>query len=170
MTTYIALLRAVNVGGTGKISMAALKVLCAELGFGRIETYMASGNVIFDSEATAADVRRNLEDKLRIHADKAIGVIVRTAVEMKTVLKRSPFPNKESNLTYTFFLNETPSQTALDHVRGCNGEVIGLGTREIYVYYPKGMGLSKLQIPAARSATSRNMNTVAKLVEISARR
>lgn len=170
MTTHIALLRAVNVGGTGKIPMAALEALCAELGFGRIETYIASGNVIFDSDTTAADVQRKLEEQLRTHAGKAIGVIVRTAVEMKAVLKRSPFPNKESNLTYTFFLNDTPSPTALDDVRGCNGEEIVLGTREFYVYYPKGMGASKLRIPAARSGTSRNMNTVAKLVEISARR
>jgi len=169
MTTYIVLLRAVNVAGTGKLPMADLKALCAELGFGRIETYIASGNVVFESDTTAADVQTKLEEKLRTHAGKAIGVIVRTAAEIKTVLKRSPFPNKEPKLTYTFFLNNTPSPQALDDVRGRNGEEIRLGAREVYVYYPMGMGQSKLQIPAARLGTSRNMNTVAKLVEISAR-
>jgi uncharacterized protein (DUF1697 family) len=169
MTTYIALLRAVNVGGTGKLPMADLKTLCAELGFGQIETYIASGNVVFDCDMPAARVQAQLEKRLLAYAGKTVGVFVRTASEMRTILKRNPFSDKEPKHTYSFFLNEKPSSDALDEVRGRDGEELRLGLREIYVYYPTGMGKSKLQIPAAKLGTSRNLNTVAKLVEMSSR-
>jgi uncharacterized protein (DUF1697 family) len=149
--------------------MADLKVLCSELGFGRIETYIASGNVVFDCDLPAARVQAQLEKRLLAHAGKAVGVFVRTASEMRAVLKRSPFPDKEPGLTYSFFLNEKPPSDALDDVRGRDGEELRLGQREIYVYYPMGMGKSKLRIPAAKLGTSRNLNTVAKLVEMSSR-
>jgi uncharacterized protein (DUF1697 family) len=169
MTRYIALLRAINVGGTGKLPMADLKALCTELGFRRIETYIASGNVIFDHDMPAARVQAQLEKRLIAYAGKTVGVFVRTASEMRTILKRNPFADKEPGLTYSFFLNEKPRFGALDDVRGRVGEELRLGQREIYVYYPTGMGKSKLQIPAAKLGTSRNLNTVAKLVEMSSR-
>ena len=65
MTTYIALLRAVNVGGTGKLPMAELKAMCNDAGFARVETYIASGNVAFDSKAAAAKVKSELEKRLQ---------------------------------------------------------------------------------------------------------
>jgi uncharacterized protein (DUF1697 family) len=169
MTTYIALLRAVNVGGTGKLPMADLKALCAELGFRRVETYIASGNVVFDSDMVPAKVQAQLEQRLLAYAGKSVGVFVRTTLEMRTILKRNPFSDKESNLTHAIFLNGKPPAGALDDVRGRTREEMRLGQREIYVYYPEGMGQSKLQIPAAKLGTARNMNTVAKLLEMSSR-
>jgi uncharacterized protein (DUF1697 family) len=73
MTTYVALLRAVNVGGTGKFPMANLKALFAELGYRRIETYIASGNVVFDCDLAAEKVQAQLEKRLLIYAGKAVG-------------------------------------------------------------------------------------------------
>lgn len=70
--------------------MADLKVLCAELGFSRIETYIASGNVVFDCDRPAARVQAQLEKRLLAYAGKTVGVFVRTASEMRTVLKRNP--------------------------------------------------------------------------------
>ena len=170
MTTYIALLRAVNVGGTGKLPMADLKDLCVELGFVRIETYIASGNVVFDCDLPPQVVQAKLEKRLHAYAGRAIAAFVRTAAQIRTILKENPFPDKEPKLTYSFFLNEKPHSSALDHVRGRDGEEMRLGQREIYVHYPKGMGQSKLRIPTATLGTARNLNTVAKLVEISSRR
>ncbi len=170
MTTYIALLRAVNVGGTGRLPMAELKSMCAELGFRRIETYIASGNVVFDCDGTLTKVQAQLEKQLHGFAGKAVGVFVRTAAEMQVVLKNNPFSGKEPKHTYIFFFSETPSADALDNVRGCDGEEMRLGQREIYVYYPKGMGQSKLQMPTARLGTARNLNTVAKLAQIALRK
>ena len=168
MTTYIALLRAVNVGGTGKLPMADLRALCAALGFSRIETYVASGNAVFDSAMAPAKVEAQLEKRLA-NAGKATGVFVRTAAEMRDILKRNPFSDKEPRYTHTFFLHAEPPSDTLDDVSGRAREEMRSGKREIYVYYPTGMGQSKLRIPAARLGTSRNMNTVAKLVEMSSR-
>jgi uncharacterized protein (DUF1697 family) len=169
MTTFIALLRAVNVGGTGKLPMAELKALCADLGYRRIETYIASGNVVFDSALAAAKVQSQLTKKLHLHAGKEVGVFVRTAAEMQSILKRNPFADKDPRLTYAYFLNEKPAADASEDVTGRAAEEIRLGLREIYVYYPSGMGQSKLRLPAAKLGTARNLNTVAKLVAMSSR-
>jgi uncharacterized protein (DUF1697 family) len=170
MTTYIALLRAVNVGGTGKLPMANLKALCTELGFAGVETYIASGNVVFDTDLAAGKVQALLEKRLFALAGKKIGTFVRTAEEMRGVLKNNPFKDKEPRLTYAFFLDEKPRPQALKEVRGVADEELRLGAREIYVHYPGGMGKSKLQIPAAALGTARNLRTVEKLVAMSGAR
>jgi uncharacterized protein (DUF1697 family) len=166
MTRYVALLRAVNVGGTGKLLMSDLAAMCRDAGFARIETYIASGNVIFESKAAVPRVKAELEARLQAHARKPIGVIVRAASEMRAVLDSNPFPEVDAKLTYAIFLDQPPPSDALIHARGRRDEDMRLGKREIFVYYPSGMGRSKLRIPAAKAGTARNMNTVARLVEI----
>jgi uncharacterized protein (DUF1697 family) len=166
MTRYIALLRAVNVGGTGKLPMADLRTLCHDAGFARVETYIASGNVVFDSKAAASMVKAELEARLLDYAGKPVGVMVRTAAEMLAVLKANPFPDEEARLTFAIFLDRSPPCDALDHVAGRGEEKLCLGDREIYISYTGGMGRSKLKIPAAKTGTARNMNTVAKLAEM----
>jgi uncharacterized protein (DUF1697 family) len=169
MTTYVALLRAVNVGGTGKLPMADLKAMCIDAGFTQVETYIASGNVVFVSKASEAKVKSELEKRLRNYAGKPVGVLLRTASEMQAVLKSNPFPKRAPNYTYAIFLDAPPPRDALDHATGVNGEEMRLGKREIYVHYATGMGKSKLRIPATKSGTARNMNTVAKLAEMAAK-
>lgn len=170
MATYIALLRAVNVGGTGKLPMADLKAMCGKLGFRRIETYIASGNVVFDFDAAPSEVQAMLAGKLADHAGRDVGVLIRTAAELQSVAKENPFRENEPRKVYAYFLRDNPPAAFLDGVRGRGDEQIAAGRSEIYVHYPGGMGRSKLLIPAARHGTARNMNTVGKLVEISARR
>jgi uncharacterized protein (DUF1697 family) len=169
MARYIALLRAVNVGGTGKLPMADLKAMCAELGFARVETYIASGNVVFDAKAAPARVKADLEARLLAYAGKPVGVMIRTAPEMAAILAANPFVRTEPRHTYVFFLDRRPPSDTLDHASGRTDEEMRLGEREIYVRYPSGMGRSKLRIPAARDCTARNMNTIAKLAEIASK-
>jgi len=169
MTKYIALLRAVNVGGTGKLPMADLKSVCHDSGFTRIETYIASGNVVFESNAASSRVKSELEARLLEYAEKPIGVMVRTATELRAVLKSNPFHDADPKFTYAIFLDRSPPRDALDHAVGQADEKMGLGDREIFVHYPSGMGRSKLKIPAAKMGTARNMNTVAKLAEIASK-
>jgi len=170
MTTYIALLRAVNVGGTGKLPMDAVRSLCAAAGFTRVETYIASGNVVFDSSAPASKVKTDLEARLLAHTGKPVGVVVRTAAEMAAALKANPFAKAKPNYAYAVFLDSPPPRDALKEATGQSDEEIQLGKREIYVHYPGGMGRSRLKLPAAKSGTARNMNTIAKLCAMSARR
>jgi uncharacterized protein (DUF1697 family) len=166
MTTFVALLRAVNVGGTGKLPMTELKAMCCGAGFTRVQTYIASGNVVFDSKASKTAVKSALEKRLLAYAGKPIGVMLRTGAEMQAVLDANPFPKAAPNRTYAIFLGERPPRDAVERAVGMTDEDIRLGTREIYVHYPAGMGRSKLRMPAARSGTARNMNTIAKLAAL----
>jgi uncharacterized protein (DUF1697 family) len=166
MTKYIALLRAVNVGGTGKLPMARLKSLCNDAGFVRVETYIASGNVVFESAASRSRVKAALEARLLADAGKPVGVVVRTASEMAAVLKANPFRKAEPKNAYAIFFDERLPRDTLDHAAGQSAEKMHLGEREIFVHYPGGMGRSKLRIPAATRGTARNMNTVGKLAEM----
>jgi uncharacterized protein (DUF1697 family) len=166
MTSYVALLRAVNVGGTGKLPMPELRAMCEAAGFHNVRTYIASGNVVFTCDKPAREVKAILELALRDYAGKAVGVLVRTAAEMAEILAANPFAAGAPNRTMTIFLDDPPPPAALDASSGKHDEEMALGRREIYIHYPNGMGRSKLHIPAARSGTARNMNTVAMLAEM----
>ncbi|MGE5475175.1 MAG: DUF1697 domain-containing protein [Bacteroidales bacterium] len=166
MATFIALLRAVNVGGTGALPMADLRRLCAEAGFLAPQTCLTSGNVVFESPDDAVAVKAALEQRLRQHMGKAVDVLVRSAAEMEAVLAGNPFPGAAPNRTVAIFLDHPPAADALDAATGGRGEELRLGQREIYVHYGDGMARSKLHVPAAERGTARNMNTVAKLVAL----
>lgn len=169
MTRYVALLRAVNVGGAGALPMSELRAMCVDAGFARVETYVASGNVVFESAAEPVAVRRALSDRLRAYAGKPVGVLLRSADEMRAILEANPFPEAEPKFTYGIILDDVPPVDALAQISGQQDEQVGLGAREIYVHYPGGMGRSRLKIPAARTGTARNMNTIARLVEIASK-
>jgi uncharacterized protein (DUF1697 family) len=168
MGAFVALLRAVNVGGTGKLPMSDLKAMCEELGCMSVRTYIASGNVVFSSRKSEAAIKIALEARLLAYAGKPIGVMVRSAAEIAQVHSDNPFPKAAPNRTMAIFLDRPPSADTLSGVRGRKDEEIRLGRREIYVHYGDGMGQSKLVIPAAKTGTARNMNTVATLAQMAA--
>jgi uncharacterized protein (DUF1697 family) len=168
MTAYAALLRAVNVGGTGKLPMEDLRAMCEKLGFAKIKTYIASGNVVFESAKSERAVKAALEAALRKYAGKPVGVVVRTAAEMQQVLADNPFPKAAPNRTVVIFLDGAPPGNTLSTLSGAVDEEVRLGKREIYVHYGDGMAHSRLKIPAAQSGTARNMNTVARLAGMAA--
>jgi uncharacterized protein (DUF1697 family) len=169
MNSYIALLRAVNVGGTGKLPMTELKAMCERAGLKQVKTYIASGNVVFQSAKAEAQVKAALEAALATYAGKPVGAMVRTAAEMAEVLAANPFQAMPGNRTVAIFLDGAPPADALKNVVGRGTEELALGKREIYGYYPDGQGESKLRIPAAKTGTARNMNTVATLAEMAAK-
>jgi uncharacterized protein (DUF1697 family) len=164
--TYIALLRAVNVGGTGKLPMADLKAICIELGFTNVQTYIASGNVVFQSTLSESKVKSALEAQLQTYAGKPVGVHIRSKSQMQAVRDGNPFPQAAPNRVMAIFLDTPADKSMLAGVTGQKDEQIALGLNEIYVHYGEGMAQSKLKIPAAITGTARNMNTVAKLAEM----
>lgn len=168
MTSYVALLRAVNVGGTGKLPMAELRAMADAAGFTDARTYIASGNLLFRSDLDEAGVKSALEARLATYAGKPVGVIVRTAAELAAIRDANPFADAPGNRVVAFLLGSAPPADALAAARHVDGEKMALGLREIYVRYTDtGMGDSKLVIPAARLGTARNMNTIAKLAVLS---
>jgi Uncharacterized protein conserved in bacteria len=170
MTSYVALLRAVNVGGTGKLPMSELKAMCVAAGFEAVRTYIASGNVVFASKLAEKAVKRAIEQRLQDYAGKPVGVVVRSAAEMAAVLAANPFAEAPGSRTVAIFLDTPPPATALHDVSGAKDERLALGRREIYVHYGDGMADSRLKIPAAKSGTARNMNTIARLADMAAGR
>jgi uncharacterized protein (DUF1697 family) len=165
MTRYVAFLRAVNVGGTGKLAMSELRAMCESIGCTNVRTYIASGNVVFDSRLGEAAVKRKLEACLETYAGKPVGVLIRTGKELAAVLAANPFQSAAPNRTVAIFLDAPPPADTLNHLSGQQDEEVALGAREIYVHYAQGMAHSKLKIPAAKTGTARNMNTVGTLVE-----
>ena len=163
-TTFVALLRAVNVGGTGRLPMSDLVAMARAAGFERVRTYIASGNLLFESASSEAQVKELLEGALATYAGKHVGVAVRTADELASVLAANPFPEAAPARTVAVFLDVPPPGDLLDHVVAPGGEEVRPGVREIYVHYPSGMGRSKLELPAAKAGTARNMNTLRRLV------
>ncbi len=161
MTGYVALLRAVNVGGTGKLPMAELRAMAEKVGFAKVRTYIASGNLVFESDAGEGAVKDALEAALKAYAGKPVGVVVRSAEEMAAVLGANPYPHAPANRTVAIFLDAPPPAGFLAAAAGRASEEITAGVREIYVHYPDGQGESKLRIPAAAGGTARNLNTIA---------
>ena len=168
MTGYIALLRAVNVGGTGRLPMTVLAQMCEAAGFETVKTYIASGNVVFQSGASEDRVRSALEDRLRAYAGTRVGVIVRTAAEIADTLGGNPFVGAPGNRVMALFVDGALPADPLDGVTGIKNEQVRLGKRELFVLYPDGMANTRLRIPSATHGTARNINTVAKLAEIGA--
>ncbi len=165
MIAYVALLRAVNVGGL-TLPMAELKAMCDEAGFEQARTYIASGNAVFASALSEAEVKAELERRLETFAGKRIVVLVRTAAELQAVAAANPFPDANPSRNYVLFLDAAPAEDAIEAVRHRTVEELSPGKRELYIHYPDGMGRSNLMIPAAKTGTARNMNTVAKLAEL----
>ena len=168
MTAYVALLRGVNLIGKNSLKMADLKAIAGTLKLGSARTYIASGNLLFTSKAPEEKLRRALEKALQAHMGKDVRVMLRTAREMEEVVEANPFTGSPGNNVQAFFMNDSPPKDLLESVRNkADDERIAPGKREVFVAYgERGIGRSRLRIPAAESGTARNMNTVAKLAEL----
>jgi uncharacterized protein (DUF1697 family) len=163
MNRYVALLRAVNVGGSGKLPMAALKAMCEEAHFANVRTYLASGNVLFSSVLGEAKIKAMIEEKLLAYFGKAVRVLVRSGDEMAAVFAKNPYRNAVPNQVVALFLDSTPASDAHTNISGRKSEQLSLGVREIYIHYGEGQAASRLVIPAAHFGTARNMNTIEKI-------
>ena len=156
-TTYVALLRAVNVGGTGKLPMAELRMMAQEVGFAGVRTYIASGNLLFESALSESEVKAALEQRLESFAGKPVPVLIRTATEMSAVLAANPLPDAQGSRHLVYFLYTPPPTDTLETVRDQADERIALGVREIYVDYGAGIRFTRLKMPALKIGTARNI-------------
>lgn len=169
MTTFVVLLRAVNVGGT-TLAMADLRRLCESLGFAAVRTYIQSGNVVLATELHEAEIAVALAEALERHLGKPVGVVVRTGDEIASALAGNPFPDAPPNRVVVIFLPAAAPADAPAQVVAPGNERVVVDGRNVYVHYPAGQGRSKLRLPFAREGTARNLNTVARLAEMSATR
>jgi uncharacterized protein (DUF1697 family) len=163
VTAYVALIRAVNVGGTGKLPKEALKAIGEDCSFDNVRTFINSGNLLFTSNWAESKVKKRVEDRLAEVLGKAVPVHVRSAAEMAEAAAGNPFADRPGNRVVALFIDEEADQPMIDSATGITGERLALGPRLIYISYGDGMADSKLKLPAMRDGTARNMNSVAKM-------
>jgi uncharacterized protein (DUF1697 family) len=173
----IAFLRAVNVGGTGKITMAELRALAEDIGLADPKTLLQSGNLVFEAKArstTALEklLEREIAKQLAVETD----VMVRTAKELKAAMERNPFAKEAKSDPARLHVHFLKAPVNAAQVASLNGAIRGRelvkGTgREIFIYFPDGAGASKLtgaviERHLGARGTARNWNTVTKLAEM----
>ena len=166
MTAYVALIRAVNVTGTGMLPKEKLKAMGEACGFGDCRTFINSGNLLFTSDLDEPAIRERLERQVADHFGKPVRVYVRSGKEMAEAAANNPFPGDKPSWVMAFFIDEEPTQAMIDEARDVQGERMVLGPRCIYVSYGAGIGKSKLKLPAVKQGTARNMNSVGKIAEL----
>lgn len=175
---YAALLRGINVGGSKKVPMAELRTVLEGLGHGGVRTYLQSGNAVFSSaNEDPAALARELEAAIEAHFGFRVACLVVDGEYLRAVARACPFPAAElegKQLHATFFSEQPGAErfAAVEEVAYLPEEY-RIGDRVLYLYAPDGLGRSKLAEVLARpavvkgiDATTRNWNTVAKLVEL----
>ena len=184
MATFIALLRAVNVGGYGKLSMAELRKLLEGVGYARVETYIQSGNVVFDAKGTAAKVARDVCAALEKHTGTQVDVIVRTPEELERVIAGNPFAAEaaaDGARVHVGFLDRPAAATAVAGLQSIvdkypqRRDRFHVSGDTLYLHLPDGAADTKFTGKALDKAlggvgTARNWNTVLKLGEMAAKR
>ena len=176
MPVVISLLRGVNVGGHNKIKMDALCALCESLGLRDPQTYVQSGNIIFrTTDRNLAPLTRRIESAIERKFAFRPAVIARTTSELRGVIRRNPFAARRgldpARLIVTF-LPGAPGpevRASLGRIKP-DPEELRIGARELYIYFPNGMGRSKLPALIDKTlktpGTARNWNTVTRLHEM----
>lgn len=166
MTAYVALIRAVNVSGTGKLPKEDLKAMGEACGFDNARTFINSGNLLFTSDLAEAAAQKRMDERLAAYFGKPAAVFVRSATEMAEAVSKNPFGDDKPSRVMAHFIDEKPARKMIDEARDVAGERMALGPRLIYVSYGDGIGKSKLKLPAVKQGTARNMNSVAKIAEL----
>ncbi len=172
MATYIALLRAVNVGGN-ILKMEALRDVCTKLGFENVRTYVQSGNVVFESSKSAstcaAALMKSLAGKTRLPVD----VMVRTPAQLKTIIAKNPFLKKKgvdtARLAVTFLSGPAPRDAAAAiSAIPAGADEVHVAEMDLYLHCPSGFAETKLtnariEKTLSLRGTTRNWNTVNRL-------
>ncbi len=175
MARPIALLRAVNVGAR-KVPMAELRPLCEGLGWSNVETYIQSGNIVFEAGEKPEALEAQLEEALEKRFGFEVPTIIRTLAQWEAIAEANPFPEaseKEPNLVLVGVAKRPPRAEAARELedRGANGERVVLAGGELWFHYAGGVGPSKLSPSlidrlAGSPVTARNWRTVLKLKEM----
>ncbi len=180
MTIYIALLRGINVGGKNIIKMAELKHTFEAMGMSRIQTYIQSGNVLFESNEEEEPLRKRIEHELEAAFGFSATVVLRTAEEFKMVVANCPFSEEEvseadasseGESLYVSFLLEEPSREGIERLRAFKneGDEYRAEGREVFLLFRHSIRKSKLANNLHKlgvSSTVRNWKTINKLVAL----
>lgn len=170
---YVGLLRAVNVGGKHKITMAQLRAALEALGLEYVRTYIQSGNVVFESQEAAAVLQAEIEGLIHHRFGFHTDVILRTITEFDDLLAQCPFldhshaSTASSRVLAVAFFAKPPSPEMMAALGdyAVDGEQYQVRGRDLYLLLPRGTARSKLvaRLQKLGPATVRNWNTIHKL-------
>ena len=177
MTTYIAVLRAINLGPHNRVAMADLRAMLEKIGFEEPRTIVVSGNVVFRGTSASSE---KIEALLEAASTKHLGVttdyFVRSAKEWQAIIAANPFPAEAKSdpaRLVMMCLRDAPSASAVTALQAAikGRETVRAKGKQAYLVYPDGQGRSKLTIQMIEKAlgtrgTARNWNTVLKLGEL----
>lgn len=180
MTIYIALLRGINVGGKNKIKMAELREALAELGLPRVQTYIQSGNILFESEEDEKTLCDRIEQQIQNVFGLSIKVIIRTAHELNEIVASCPFSDKqiaeaeassEGECLYVSILMEEPKVDQIEKLKAFDAkdDQYVIKGRDVYLLFSQSVRNSKLTIQVEKlgvPTTTRNWKTINKLVAL----
>lgn len=183
MPTFVILLRAVNVGSTGKLPMADFRKLLADSNCTKVETYIQSGNAMVDAKCSVASLTQSVAAALAKYMGAPVPVIVRTHAELERVIAANPFAAEaaaDGARVHAVFLSAAPpanKAVALEHVIAkypARRDRYHLSGNTLYLHLPAGAADSKFTAQTVDralgvTATARNWNTVLKLHAMSAR-
>jgi len=178
MTTYISILRGINVSGHRPIKMDALRKLYENLGFTNIATYVQSGNVVFTTkDGSTAELEHKIAQQIEKDFGYEVPVIVLPADKLKQIVENNPFlddNSKDKTYLHVTFLSSAPGKYDLKAIEAKkqDGEEIHIADNAVYLYCPKGYGKSKLsnsflEAKLKVTATTRNWKTTNELLRIS---
>lgn len=168
MTVWVVLLRGVNVGGAGKLPMAEFRAMLSGMGLGGVETYIQSGNAVFDSDCAAPELEAMIRDGIAARFGFAPECFVLSAAEIEAALRDHPFGGVEAAAVHVVFLRGLPAPDVAA-LRACarDGEVWHVARGRFTLFTPGGYGRSKLAGKLPRllpePMTARNLRTVAAL-------
>lgn len=174
MTTLVALLRGINLGSDNRLAMPALRESLTAAGYGRVRTYLQSGNVVLDTEQSTTRLAAAVSALLAAEFGLELQVIVRDATELADVVTRNPFPEEAASnpkaLQVTFRGEPVDAATLAElEARASPSEKVVVSGRELYSWHPDGIARSKLAVaitPKHTAATARNWTTVTTLLEM----
>jgi len=176
MTIYVSMLRAVNVGGSSRIKMDALRRVYEAMGLKDVRTLLQSGNVLFRSSVKdRTQLVKRIMQEIERRLDLNVEVILRTLAEIESIVVRGPVlsPRASPDKLLVMFLSSVPSASAQAALTKAHKgpEMLEMRGPEIYLYYPNGVGRSKLTSAVIEnkldtSGTARNWNTLTKLLEL----
>jgi uncharacterized protein (DUF1697 family) len=170
MKTYIVLLRGINVSGKNKLPMKELREMLEKLNFTNVSTYIQSGNIILQSEATKEEVSKNIHEAIQSEFGYDIPVIIRTPNQWKKVIENYPFSKENEKIVAFSFLNNSVQEKEIE-VKGINDDQYKIDNDIVYLYCPSGFGKTKLTNNILEKklnvvATTRNLKTTLKLWEL----
>lgn len=175
-TSYVALLRAVNVGGKNRVAMPALRALAEGLGLGSPRTVLQSGNLVFEGEGEPAKIAARLQEAAAAELGLEVDFLVRAAEAWRAILDACPFADEaraDPSHTVVMCLQRAPEAAQVEALRAAikGRERVACAGTEAYFVYPEGIGTSKLTTAVIERAlgtrgTARNWNTALKLAEL----